>query len=86
MRRFLALVVVLLTLAITSCGCGRTPAQTFDETHGGKTVTPYGTVIKGSAQDMADGTVQYNTEDGRMWKVKPVPGDGYGTPQEVNVQ
>lgn len=95
MRTRLYLVLFFLLWAVAASGCGDgdrntppaaptvTPAAKFDETHGGKTVTPHGIILEGSAQDMEDGAVRYQTEDGSSWKVDPHPNGTYGTPEEV---
>jgi hypothetical protein len=72
--------------ALTIGGCGDaapTPADDFDRTHGGITVTPHGRIEKGSARDTEDG-IEYTTEDGQRWFVSPAPGGGYGTPEPRN--
>jgi hypothetical protein len=89
MRRFSACFLAFsFLLGISGCSCDQqspppppptpTPAQVFDETHGGKTHTPYGDVLAGTAQDMTDGTIQYQTADGPYWKVMPLRNGEYG--------
>ncbi|HEY1603565.1 MAG TPA: hypothetical protein VGG64_28450 [Pirellulales bacterium] len=56
----------VLLVAILVAGCKKSPAKVFDLKHGGKTVTPHGTIIEGSAQNV-DGRVQYKTENGGNW-------------------
>ena len=88
MSRQSVVLVAALVLMIGGCADGGappapTPAQESDATHGGTTITPYGTVVRGSAQDTDDGSVVYQTEDGRAWKVRPRPDGAYGTPEPV---
>ncbi len=93
MRYCLHLVIVAFALIASGCDQGAdadrqatptvTPAMKFDATHGGKTVTPHGMVVEGSARDMEDGAVQYQTEDGSTWQVNPQANGTYGTPEEV---
>lgn len=90
MRYFLVLMIALCAATISGCGGDdgqaappATPASTFDQTHGGRTVTPHGEVVSGSAQDMEDGSVQYQTSDGNTWQVKPRPDGTYGEPEPV---
>jgi hypothetical protein len=87
MSRGLAFVV--LTLPVLMWGCGGseatptppTPAQVFDSKQGGKTVTPHGTIVAGSAQDGEGGSVIYKTDDGKSWKVQPRKDGTYDTPE-----
>lgn len=86
----IALVCSILFCIAICCGCGDgpppTPAERFDQQHGGKTVTTHGAVVKGSAEDAADGSVEYMTSEGGVetkWKVTEGSGGGWGEPQKV---
>lgn len=89
MRRFSACFLAFsFLLGISGCSCDQqppapltpTPAQVFDKTHGGKTNTTYGDVLAGTAQDISDGTIQYQTSDQKWWKVDLSNNGTYGIP------
>lgn len=82
MRNCLILMIVLFVTSIGGCG-GQTPAQRFNALHGGKTVSPYGEIVEGSAHDLGDGWVQFQTEDGQTWKVNEQPDGTFGELKSV---
>jgi hypothetical protein len=95
---YLRLALVLCCVAAVSAGCRgcecgtakpedtRSKLQYFKETQG-PTVTPHGTIKMETAEETADGRIQYQTEDGKTWRVGMTKqADGtyrYGTPAEV---
>jgi hypothetical protein len=85
MRRLPALVVVASLLTMGGCGSKRasTPAEEIDATHGGKTVTTHGEILRGSPIDTGDGKVIYGTEDGTKHEVQRQPDGSYTTPNQV---
>jgi hypothetical protein len=85
MRRLLAIVVVALLMTMGGCGSKRdaTPAGEFDAKHGGKTDTPYGVVVPGSARDAGAGNVIFQTEDGTKHEVQRLPDGSYSPPKKV---
>ncbi len=86
MTRFCRLIILVAAVTFSGCDCRaptpptETPAEKFDKMHGGKTITPNGVVVPGSARDTNDGRVEYKTDGGKTWTVQPQPEGGYGTP------
>jgi hypothetical protein len=62
---------------------GLSPAEQFDQVHGGKTITPHGRILGGSAKNGGDGSVIYQTEDNKKWHVNRRTDGTYGTPKEL---
>jgi hypothetical protein len=85
MRGWFLFVIATLMIAFSGCTGSEppTPAQVFDASHGGKTITPHGMVVSGSSRDLAEGGVQYQTDDGRVWRVQVRPDGSYGAPEEL---
>lgn len=92
MCRFSFAVLAIILISISGCGDeaqttvspNPTPAEQFDDTHGGKTVLTDGRVVEGSAEDMPDGSIEFDTEDGRRFRVEPQPDGRLGTPERVD--
>lgn len=89
-------IIFLLMYLLLMLGCGGnqgptpksvspSPAQHFRE-HQGSTVTPHGKIRIGTVEEK-DGKIQYQTEDGRKWRVpytrRADDTYQYGTPEEV---
>lgn len=83
--------VVLAGGLVVATGCGGTArpeptAVEYFRDKQGPTVTPYGRILIGSVEER-DGLIEYTTEDGKRWRVRPSKrADGtyeYGTPDEV---
>jgi hypothetical protein len=85
MRRLSVLVIFACLLTIGGCGAKgtSTPAGEFDARHGGKTVTPQGLIVSGSARDGGNGRVVYETEDGTKHEVQQHPDGSYSMPKEI---
>jgi hypothetical protein len=96
MHRFYRWLLPLLFAAfvVSAGGCGggstpkavtRTPAQYFKEQQA-DTMTPHGKIMTDSVEEK-DGKIQYNTTDGKQWRVTySKRADGtyeYGMPGEV---
>ena len=88
MQRSIAAFLVIAVVTLSGCGgCDDgqiTPAREFNKTHGGKTITPHGEIVTGSARDTDDGSIQYQTSDGQSWQVEPSSNGELGTPERVN--
>ena len=62
------------------------PAEFFDQSQGG-TITPHGPIVPGSAMDMGEGVVQYQTEDGSTFQVEARrTEDGYRYQNPIKVE
>jgi ABC-type oligopeptide transport system substrate-binding subunit len=95
-RSFFCLLFVVCLLAALSSGCGggstskkedtRSKVEYFRDTHG-PTMTPHGKIKMDTIQEASNGKIQYQTEDGKTWRVDMTKqADGtyrYGTPDEV---
>lgn len=86
MHKWVATTVLLLSV-VWAIGCGSgsgrpnkdkmSPAEYFNQTQG-NTMTPSGKIKPGSAQNAGEGTIRYQTEDGKRWEVTATPdGQGY---------
>jgi predicted small lipoprotein YifL len=98
MLKFLGICTGLLLAIFSLAGCGKgdprqkppdvkslTPAEFFNQTQEG-TVTPHGPIIPGSAKDVGEGAVQYQTEDGSIFQVetrRTAEGYRYLSPRKV---
>ncbi len=87
-----ALIALFLAVMISCAGCGPTasrpacPAAHFDETQA-NTVFPHGRYVPGSAQEVDNGYIQYETDDGSNWRTRYTPtGNGYGYGNVERVQ
>ncbi len=78
-----ALIAFFLAVMISCAGCGPTAsppacaAAHFDETQA-NTVFPHGRYVPGSAQEVGNGYIQFETDDGSKWRMRYTwIGDGY---------
>jgi hypothetical protein len=78
-----------LAALAAAVGCGGRPevsAAEYFRVHQAATITPHGRILSESVADR-DGLIEYATEDGKRWRVRPSKrADGtyeYGTPDEV---
>lgn len=97
-RKAFCLLIVICFVAVLNSGCGNSGSTStkqedtrskveyfWDEQ--GPTMTPHGKIKMETVQETSDGRIQYQTEDGRTWRVDmSKQADGtyrYGTPDEV---
>ncbi len=77
-----ALIALFVAVMISCVGCdaSRSPpsaVEHFTETQA-NTMTPHGRVNPHSVQDLGDGYLQYETDDGSNWRTRYTPtGNGY---------
>lgn len=82
----------IYVIAFLGSGCSdngprkKSKIEYFKETQG-LTMTPHGRILIASVQEITSGKIQYQTEDGKIWRVDMTErADGsfqYGTPHEV---
>lgn len=94
LRNFLSVSLIVLCSIGGCSGSGsnkpsedtRSKVEYFRDTQG-PTVTPHGKIKMESVEEAQDGRIQYQTEDGKKWRVEMTKqADGkylYGTPDEV---
>lgn len=97
-RLSVCLLIMIFSTAAAVSGCGggststtkqedtRSRAEYFRDTQAA-TMTPHGKIKMETIQEATDGRIQYQTEDGKTWRVSMTKqADGtyrYGTPDEM---